>query len=80
MWVCPRTCCASLPCEHASIGRRVTGAPHVCAGALVDDLMQDVIMDRMRSSRLARAGSALPPHKEAAEGDLIDMNGTAASK
>ena len=35
--------------------------------------MQDVIMDRMRSSRLARAGSALPPHKE--EGDLIDMNG-----
>jgi hypothetical protein len=52
----------------------------VCAGALVDDLMQDVIMDRMRSSRLARAGSALPPHKEAAEGDLIDMNGTAASK
>ena len=31
--------------------------------------MQDVVTERMRSGRLARAGSALPPHKEEENGD-----------
>ena len=85
--------CASCACEEGllvDVRRwRVCGAGTAAAAdrhepsrgtELVDDLMQGVIMDRMRSSRLARAGSALPPHKEAAEGELIDMNGATPPK